>query len=130
MEMQTMLEKVFFCAGYVLAWGAVAGMYDAIGGMDGLGPLVGMLWPVYIAWLPVKFVYNQIKKQCLEQLEKKKEQSKSSVPPGNFRLLACKDCAKWIGRPGEKSALCKYCEGVTEADNFCVKFEPKEGESQ
>lgn len=81
-----MLEKIFICAGYVLAWGAVAGMYDATGSLPGWGPLVGMFWPLYIAWIPVRFVYNQVTKQCLEQLEKKKERCKPSVPQGEFRI--------------------------------------------
>lgn len=89
-----MVKVIFAIIWYVFAGAAIAGWYDSDESHWMPGWYIGIIWPLYIAWLPVKFVYNQVKEQAYKQLEKKIEENKPSVPPGEFIIGSCDQCDK------------------------------------
>lgn len=65
-----MVKILFFIAGYLFAGSAMAGWYCAKNKDSDGADVVFMVvcWPLYLAYLPFKFVYKQVKKSCIESL--------------------------------------------------------------
>lgn len=120
--------KIAFCiAGYLFAWAAVAGFYDQAhknknDGLDGFGFLIGAAWPMYIAWLPFRAVYNAVRAQMLAQVERAKKAAEPSVPPGKFRLGSCETCAYAVDRT-EDYVWCKKNGGAFCKGERCEEYE-------
>lgn len=117
-----MVKVIFAIIGYVFAGAAIAGWYDSKENPWIFGWCIGIVWPLYIAWLPVKFVYNQVKEQAYKQLKKKIEENKPAVPPGRFRLDCCENCKKWLGIKGDEFAICESKLKLVSKGDYCRKY--------
>lgn len=120
--------KIVFCVvGYVFAGAAVAGWCSAKHPEDddeedipSYYILIGMIWPLYIAWIPVKAVYHAVKKQMIEQIKKMKKENEPSIPPGEFRIGNCSTCKK--SRIVEDKIIC-----TKKIDLGCLVYVRKDG---
>lgn len=120
--------KIAFCiAGYLFAWAAVAGFYDQMhkdedDGLDGFGFLIGAAWPMYIAWLPFRAVYNAVRAQILAQVERAKKAAEPSVPPGKFRLNCCETCAYGLTGDAKKMRYCGLKKKWVGNGEWCTAY--------
>lgn len=112
---------VFCTIGYVLAGFAVSGLYDGLHDND-MGPLIGPVWPLYIAWLPGQAVYKAVKAQASEQAKRAKKAKEASVPPGKSRLNRCETCVFGLTGDAKRMRFCGLKEKWVENEGWCKSY--------